>query len=325
MLCSQQENGAIMRIVPRPVSAAFKTIVVATDFSEFSDHALLSTVGLAEKFKARIILTHVIDPLLYSNVLNGAPFVPKQVEKDVRAQLEASAERVRAAGVRVEIKTCHGFIRESLRQLINDAKADLLVVSTHGEHRFNRSVCSSVAEKILRISPCPVMIMSPLMGAEETDGTASPQLLFATAFATHSDRTLPYADALAHAFGADLNLLHVLQSSNLRAETHREALEKLKRMAKEQVHLTPTVHCLVQAGHLGETIASVARALKPVVTVLGVREEDLLHTPVGGLHHGLVYKIVTQSSFPVLTLNTAVDVFALRATVQLAEMYQAAR
>jgi nucleotide-binding universal stress UspA family protein len=314
-----------MRIVPRPVSAALKTIVVATDFSAFSEHALLRTVGLAERFRARIILAHVIDPILYSNVLNGAPFVPMLVEKEVRAQLEASAERVRTAGVPVEVKTCHGFIRESLRQLINDTKADLLVVSTHGEHRFNRNVYSSVAEKILRISPCPVMIMSPLMGTEETDETASPQLLFATAFATHSDRSLPYADALAHVFGAELNLLHVLQSSNVQAETHREALEKLRKMAKEQVHLTQTVHCLVQAGHLGETIASVARALKPVVTVLGVREEDLLHKPAGGLHHGLVYKIVTHSSYPVLTLNSAVDVMALRATVQVAEMLQAAR
>ena len=68
--------GQTMRIVPRPVSAAFKTIVVATDFSEFSEHALLRTIGLAERFRAKIILTHVIDPILYSNVLNGAPFVP---------------------------------------------------------------------------------------------------------------------------------------------------------------------------------------------------------------------------------------------------------
>jgi hypothetical protein len=49
------------------------------------------------------------------------------VEKEVRAQLEASAERVRTAGVPVEVKTCHGFIRESLRQLINDTKADLAI------------------------------------------------------------------------------------------------------------------------------------------------------------------------------------------------------
>jgi nucleotide-binding universal stress UspA family protein len=311
-----------MRNVPSPVSAAFKTILVATDFSEFSDHALLRTIGLAERFGAKIVLAHVIDPILYSNVLNGAPFVPKQVEKDVKAQLEASAERVRAAGVRVEVKTCHGMIRESLRQLINDMKADLLVVSTHGEHRFNRSVCSSVAEKILRVAPCPVMIMSPLVCAEREDALASPQLLFATAFAFHSNRTLPYADALAHAFGAELNLLHVINSSNLQTETDRSCLEKLERMAREQVHLTQKVHCMVQAGKLGETIASVARSLRPIVTVLGVREEDLLHRPVGGLHQGLVYKIVTQSSFPVLTLNTAVDVFALRATAQLAVAYQ---
>ena len=232
---------------------------------------------------------------------------------------------MRTAGVKVEVRICHGFIRESLRQLIHDTNADLLVVSTHGEHRFNRSVCSSVAEKILRIAPCPVMVMSPLIGAEEMDEAAVPQLLFATAFASHSNRTLPYADALAHAFGAELNLLHVLHPSNLKTDTYRDCIEKLEKMAKEQVHLTQTVHCLVQAGNLGEAIASVARSLRPIVTVLGVREEDLLHKPAGGLHHGLVYKIVTQSSFPVLTLNTAVDVFALRATVQLAEMYQAAR
>lgn len=312
-----------MQNVPLPVSAAFKTILVATDFSEFSDHALLRTIGLAERFGAKIVLTHVIDPILYSNVLNGAPFVPTQVEKDVKAQLECSAERARASGVRVEVKTCHGMIRESLRQLINDIKADLLVVSTHGEHRFNRSVCSSVAEKILRVAPCPVMIMSPLVCAEEADASANPQLLFATAFASQSNRTLPYADALAHAFGAELDLLHVINPSNLKMETDRSCLAKLEKMAKEQVHLTRTVHCMVQAGNLGDTIASVARELKPIVTVMGVREEDLLHQTGGRLHQGLVYKIVTQSSFPVLTLNTGVDVFALRATAQVALAYQA--
>lgn len=314
-----------MRVPSRRISSAFKTIVVATDFSEFSEHALLGTIGLAEKFRAKIILTHVIDPILYSNVLNGAPFVPRQVEKDVRERLERSASLVRVAGVRVEVRTCHGLILESLRQLIKDSKADLLVVSTHGEHRFDRNVCSSVAEKILRIAPCPVMIMSPLLGAKHEDPGASPQLLFATAFAPHARPTLGYADALAHAFGAELNLLHVLNPANLAKETYRDCLQKLERMAQEEVHLTQNVHCLVQAGNLSETIASVAQTLKPIVTVLGVRNEDPLQKPVGGLHHGLVYKIVTHTSFPVLTLNAAVDIPALRATSRTAATYQLSR
>jgi nucleotide-binding universal stress UspA family protein len=317
--------GQAMRVASHPISSAFKTIVVATDFSEFSDSALLGTIGLAERFRAKIILTHVIDPILYSNVLNGAPFVPNQVEKDVKAQLEASACKVRAAGVKVEVRTCHGLILESLRQLIKEAKADLLVVSTHGEHRFDRDVCSSVAEKILRIAPCPVMIMSPLFGGKRTDAASSPQLLFATAFATHANPTLGYADALAHAFGAELNLLHVLNPSNLKTETYRDCLEKLEKMAKEHVHLTQNVHFLVQAGNLSETIASVAQTLKPIVTVLGVRNEDPQQKPVGGLHHGLVYKIVTHSSFPVLTLNDAVNIPALRAAAKTGAMYELVR
>jgi len=314
-----------MRVPSQRISSAFKTIVVATDFSEFSDHALLGTIGLAKKFRAKIVLTHVIDPILYSNVLNGAPFVPGQVEKDVEAQLESSASLVRTAGVKVEVKTCHGLILESLRQLIKEAKADLLVVSTHGEKRFDRNVCSSVAEKILRIAPCPVMIMSPLFRGKETGAATRPQLLFATAFATHEKPSLSYADALAHAFGAELNLLHVLNPSSLRTETYRDCLDKLEKMAKEQVHLTQKVHFHVQAGSLGETIASVAQTLKPIVTVLGVRHEDPQQTPVRGLHHGLVYKIVTHTSFPVLALNAAVNVPALRVNAEVADLYQVPR
>jgi nucleotide-binding universal stress UspA family protein len=314
-----------MRVPSKHTSSAFKTIVVTTDFSEFSEHALLGTIGLAKKFHAKIILTHVIDPILYSNVLNGAPFVPGQVEESVKAQLEGAASLVRAAGVLVETRTGHGMILDSLRQLIKETNADLLVVSTHGEHRFDRSVCSSVAEKILRIAPCPVMIMSPLLGVKHEDAPAIPQLLFATAFAPHAKPTLAYADALAHAFGAELNLLHVLNPANLAKETYRDCLEKLERLAKEEVHLTRNVHCLVQAGNLSETIASVARTLKPIVTVLGVRNEDPQQKPVGGLHHGLVYNIVTHSSFPVLTLNAAVNIPALRATSQTAATHQMGR
>ncbi len=285
---------------------AFRTIVVATDFSVFADRALLKTVELAHRSKARIILAHVIDPLIYCNALNGAPFVLHRIEQDVREGLENSAEVLRRERIPYELVVREGIVRDCLCQLVEDLDADLLVIGTHGESRFDREVVCSVAEKILRVAPCLVMTVGPLSCPSVPGETTSKRLLFATGFSAHSVSALPFVDALAHHLGSELYLLHV-GTLSADKDVARNSMEKLEQMARMHIRLTPRVHCVVQNGGLGDTIAAVVSSIGAVATVLAVQQEDLRRKPVGGLNQGLIYRIVTQMCCPVFTLHSGLE------------------
>lgn len=301
-----------MRYASRSASSAFETIVVATDFSEFAERALYRTIGLARQFHSTIVLTHIIDPVVYSHALNGAPFVLRQIEHDVKEQLESSAEVLRRERIPYDLVVREGIIRDSLYQMVQDRSADLLVVSTHGEHRFDRNVCSSVAEKILRVAPCPVMVMGPVACPTAPPASGPQRLLFATGFSANSLHTLPFVDAFAHLLDAEIHLLHVYPEATSKPQATRECLERLEQVARTHLVMTPTVHCLVQTGGLGEAIASVASSIDARAIILGVQQEDLTRKPLGGLHHGLVYRIVTRTCCPVITLHSGLDVRSLR-------------
>jgi nucleotide-binding universal stress UspA family protein len=308
-----------MRSTVRSVRPGLETIVVATDFSTFAQNALHRTVQLARRFQSTILLTHVIDPILYSNALNGEPFVLRQAERTGMLRLEETAEILRREEIPHEVILRHGVMRETLCQIVMERNADLLVISSHGEHRFDREVYGSVAEKILRAAPCPVMVMGPLVCHQEQPASSPKRLLFPTAFSPHSLRLLPFVDALAHHLGADLHLLHVSSPAIGSSASHRRCMEKLEKTARANVSMTSAVHCMVQAGMPGEAISSVASSMDAAAIVLGVEQENLMKRPTGGLHQGLAYRIMTRTCCPVITLHSGVNIRALRATV-VAEM-----
>lgn len=304
-----------MQSTMRGVSPSFETIVVATDFSKFADRALMKAVELAYRSRSKIILVHVIDPLIYCNALNRAPFVSRQIERDARERLEISAAVLRRERIPYELVVRQGMVRDCLCELIENRKADLLVVSSHGEDRFDRDVFCSVAEKILRVAPCPVMTVGPLTFPAAEVGMKAPPFLFATGFSAHSLLTLPFADALSHQLGSELHLLHVTLPTADSPEIARKSMEQLEKMARAHVHLTPGVHCMVQRGGLGETIASVARSIGAAATVLAVQQEDRRRIPSGGLNQGLIYRIVSQMCCPVITLHSGLDRKSVRSLV----------
>lgn len=304
-----------MRSTVRLVRLGFETIVLATDFSIFARNALHKTVQLARRFQSTILLTHVIDPILYSNALNGEPFVLREAESVGRLRLEECAQVLRREGIPHEVILRHGVMRETLYQLVRERDADLLVIGSHGEHRFDREVYGSVAEKIIRAAPCPVMVMGPLVCPEEQPASSPKRLLFPTAFSPHSLRLLPFVDALAHHLGAELHLLHVSSPAMGSSAYHRRCMERLENAVHANVSMTSAIHCIVQTGIPGEAISSVASSIDATSIVLGVEQENLMKRPMGGLHQGLTYRIVTRTCCPVITLHSGVNIRALRATV----------
>ena len=141
---------------------SIKTVLVPTDFSEASETALTYGRAMAEAFGASLHLVHVMEDLLAHAwaaevYVASAPNLREEIERESRQRLEtmlpeAGRERLQA---RVALLAGNPFI-----EIIRYAKAkdiDLIVMGTHGRGPIAHMLLGSVAEKVVRKSPCPVL------------------------------------------------------------------------------------------------------------------------------------------------------------------------
>jgi nucleotide-binding universal stress UspA family protein len=154
----------------------FKRILCATDFSETAEAAWDISCELARLHRAQLTLVHVFVELpLYSMAEVPGPAVA-QVWDEQRAWVQrALDERVAAAGttglnVRPLLKT--GTPASTIADTAAEEGNDLIVIGTHGRTGLNRLVIGSVAERVVRIAPCPVLTVKPRTSARESRAAA---------------------------------------------------------------------------------------------------------------------------------------------------------
>lgn len=140
-----------------------QTILVATDFGETSITALAYGRALARAFGARLHILHVVEPISLDNATFGT-FVSPVV--DVETELERSArEALRkivtdddrrelnvVVALRVLDTPAHAIVEYS-----RDQRIDLIIVGTHGRQGLSHVLMGSVAERVVRLAPCPVL------------------------------------------------------------------------------------------------------------------------------------------------------------------------
>lgn len=135
-----------------------KNILVPTDFSEHSNKALLYGSELAKKFGAELHLMHAIEmtPLLYGEGAYVTPETEAEIESAATKQLESLfADSSKDMKVVRRIEHGHPFV-----EIIRYAKENdigLIVLGTHGRGAIAHMLLGSVAEKIVRKAPCPVL------------------------------------------------------------------------------------------------------------------------------------------------------------------------
>ncbi len=138
--------------------------LVPVDFSEYSDHAVQYAAELARALGARLTLLHVIHELPVG-VGDWAAGLPESylgdLEADVQQSLESAREQVKAAGVDADIVMVHGIPFQSIIDVARDRQADLIVMGTHGRTGLKHVLLGSVAERVVRHAPCPVLVVRP--------------------------------------------------------------------------------------------------------------------------------------------------------------------
>lgn len=157
----------VLTICPKEAPHAFRPerVMVATDFSDTADLALTEATALARRYGAEITLVHVVT-LWDSDPGNPAwrfPSVPQEFGDSLATAAQQHLDE-RATGAEGTVRTSvlRGF--DPAREIVSAAEAaeaDLLVVGTHGHRGLAHMLLGSVAEKIVRTFPGPVLVVRP--------------------------------------------------------------------------------------------------------------------------------------------------------------------
>jgi nucleotide-binding universal stress UspA family protein len=143
--------------------------LVPTDFSTCADEALEYAIALASKLQARLTVLHVIHSVpLWTEGDMGLALPDaylRQLEAQGQQSLEQRQQRIQAAGVQGDMLLVHGMPFQSIIDLAHDKKADLIVMGTHGRTGLKHVLLGSVAERVVRLAPCPVLIVRHTTGA----------------------------------------------------------------------------------------------------------------------------------------------------------------
>jgi len=140
---------------------AAQRFLVPVDFSEHANQAVDYAIGLAGKLGARVTLLHVIQSLPLGGVDMGVtlPYTYLQdLEAEIMRGMEPYLERVTAAGLEGEIVVVHGIPFHEIIETARTQEADLIIMGTHGRTGLQHVLLGSVAEKVVRLAPCPVLV-----------------------------------------------------------------------------------------------------------------------------------------------------------------------
>lgn len=146
----------------------YENILIPTDGSEAAQNAVAQAVDLAEKYDATVHALYVVD-VEATNLTLGTEQVDRirqgRIDEmpEVKAEAEAATGRVAdeaaARGVSVEEHVTAGSPSRAIRNFVADNDIDLVVMGSHGRSGLSRVVLGSVAEKVLRRTRVPVLVV----------------------------------------------------------------------------------------------------------------------------------------------------------------------
>jgi nucleotide-binding universal stress UspA family protein len=136
-----------------------RRILYPTDFSENAEAAWPHAVEMAQQLGAGLLLLHVTP----TAVMVPETFLAAEQWAEIfAAQRREAEEKLRAlaasaSGVRTEALVTRGVPFLEIARVAGERKADLIVMGTHGRTGLVHTLMGSVAERVVRIAPCPVL------------------------------------------------------------------------------------------------------------------------------------------------------------------------
>src|SRR5438045_1297909 len=194
-----------------PAKLQIRNVLVPIDFSAPSLEAIEAALPLIKHFGADLHLVHVFEPDYPASSMVAIPLVVPELEVGERVRrLRDVAEDYSVPLRRENIHAIKGRPFEEICRLAQEIDIDLIVIATRGNTGLKHLLLGSTAERVVRYSPCPVLVVrgsdSKKKSAQQLE--AFRKILVPVDFSDCSMKGLEYAKKLAREFRAKLILLH---------------------------------------------------------------------------------------------------------------------
>jgi len=293
-----------MKAVQARTRITLKNILFATDFSPAADLAAPIAVQIAQRYGAKVYGVHVNR---FDDYTGTAPSAWAAMAEAMDRENKEQTQRLnkQLEGVEHEAVIGEGNTWDVISDLIEKKEIDLVVLGTRGRTGFGKVLLGSVAEKILRQAPCPVLTVGPHVNPWSEEYSKMREILYATDLATDTPAAAPYAISLAQENQAHLVLLHVIEDRKAgELVDSPEVMDckerRLQQMVTEQAGLWCEPTYIVEQGPAAEKILDVSKRRHTDLIVLGARPAKGFATH---LSLGTVQKVVSQATCPVLTVR----------------------
>ena len=279
-----------------------KFILCPTDFSEPATQALRYGKHLANCFDARLVV-------LYAEPFSPPPyFTSGQVE-----ELAKTIERFKGAAheyltryvsehiedsSKVEMVVAENQAVSAILLTAEEKKVDLIVMGTHGRSGINRLMLGSVTERILHETDRPILTVREKKGRAEPSRVSIQKVLCPINYTEVALKALEHAVAISKCFGAELLVLHVIES---RSSDVKEEVEhgRLCAWVPSDIRSRCSLKEIVRRGDAAEEIVEVAQDEASDLIVLGAQHKRFSDTTMIGT---TTVRVTRHAPRPVLTV-----------------------
>jgi universal stress protein A len=147
----------------KPLPFQLRRIVVPIDFSATATKALQYALPFATAFDAELLLLHVTQtwsmPVEYGYVPPDSAVSPRQLLDSTRKALDELSTREIGARARYRVQVREGVPWLEIAAAARENEADLIILTTHGWTGLKHALLGSVAERVVRHAPCPVLVV----------------------------------------------------------------------------------------------------------------------------------------------------------------------
>ncbi len=278
----------------------FKRILVPTDFTETSYHALEEACGVASKFDAKIFIIHVMEESPYKLVESEEESNQKEkivLQKKVMDQLEKLSKSITERyGLEVNTLLGEAKVIQVIDDSVKDNDIDLIIMGTHGTSGIKEFLIGSNAQNVTHGAACPVITFKT---ASENKGFST--IVLPIESWNSSIEKLDYVSAIAEKYKSKVHILGIM-ANNKKKET--DAVLSLVETAEKYLKES-NISCekkMITGHPVGKEALQYAREIKADLIMVMTEHESRL----GAMFSlDFVKHIINHSEIPVMSIKPA--------------------
>lgn len=276
-----------------------KNILVPVDFSPTSSHALDFAVDFNSRIGARIILLHVLEYPNYDLTLaqeeqaeNATGFFTEKLIKVIEARLGEWSARVRAVGQEVSLNIKYGNPYQNISKEIVNEKADWIIMGSKGASGLREILLGSNAERVIRYSDCPVIIIKGATGISTIKS-----IVFASDLSEEQDWMAYHAKVIQGLLGLEMHILKIRTTRKFLGE--QTIQNQLKAFADRNHFKNSTVNSF-KAKRISDGILEFSNKVNAGLVIIGTHGRTAASRSFDG---SKAEALVNHSKIPILVFK----------------------